>query len=142
MEQSAKAFFQQVRNIDKQIDVKYQQLERWKTLATKVTPTLSGAGGGSGGVSRSLENSVEKIVAVQEELEADIAKYTEMAREANAKINGLRDEKQRRCLDSFYLQGKSFEEIAEEMNYSVPGVKKLRNLALRAVDENEKKRVS
>lgn len=141
MEQSAKAFFQQVRNIDKQIDVKYQQLERWKTLATKVTPTLSGAGGGSGGESR-IENCVAKIVEVKEELEADIAKYTEMAREANAKINGLRDEKQRRCLDSFYLQGKSFEEIAEEMNYSVPGVKKLRNLALRAVDENEKKRVS
>lgn len=141
MEQSAKAFFQQVRNIDKQIDVKYQQLERWETLATKVTPTLSGAGGGSGGESR-VESCVARIIEVKKELEADIAKYTEMAREANAKINGLRDEKQRRCLDSFYLQGKSFEEIAEEMNYSVPGVKKLRNLALRAVDENEKKKVS
>lgn len=134
MRQSAKAFFQQVRNIDKQIEVKFRQLERWKALATKVTPTLDSCNGGSGGVSRSLENSVEKIVAVQDELEADIAKYTDLAREANAKINRLRDEKQRRCLDSYYLQGKSFETIAEEMNYSVIGVKKLRDNALKSIE--------
>lgn len=131
----AKVFFQKVRDIDRQIAVKYEQLLRLNALSTKVTASLDGEGHGGGGVSRSMENGVMQIVALQEELEQDIEGYTSLYRQANAILRRMEDTKERVCLEHRYLLGRTWEEIAEEMGISYQWVSVLHGKALKSADE-------
>lgn len=135
MEQSAKEFFQGIRNLDKQIDAKYEQLERLKALATKVTATISGDSGKPSGVSRTMESTVDKIIDLQMDLNAEIDMFVDMKRDANEIIRQMENHKQRLCLEYRYLCGKAWEWIADEMGYSYFGICKLHGRALQAAEE-------
>lgn len=129
-ERRAKKFFQEIRNIDKQIDVKCEQLEQLKALATKVTATMSDISVKPSGVSRSMENSVDKIIMLQNEINADIDRLVDLKREANDIIRQIPNEKYRRVLENRYLLGKTWEAIAVGMNMTYQGVCKLHGKAL------------
>lgn len=133
--ENAKEFFQQILNIDRQIDSKFEQLERLKSLATKVTSVMRETAAKPSNVSRSTENSVEKIILLQNELNAEIDQYVDMKQTAYGILKEMKNEKQRRCLEYRYLLGKSFEAIAEEMGYSYFGICKLHSRALQSADE-------
>lgn len=139
MSNQAKEFFQKIRNIDKQIDAKFEQLEELKALATKVTATMSGESGKPSGASRTMENAVDKIIDLQNELNAEIDRFIDMKREANGILRQIPSEKQRRCLEYRYLLGKTFEAIAFETGYSYFGVCKLHGRALQSAEEIIKK---
>lgn len=132
---SAKEFFQQIRSVEKQIDVKCEQLERLKSLATRVTAAISQVSSRPSGVSQSMENSVDKFIALQDELGADINKFTEMRKEAYGILRKMTNEKQRICLESRYLLGKTWEAIAADIDMSYQGVCKLHGRALQSAEE-------
>lgn len=134
-EKSAKEYFQQIRNSDKQIAMKFEQLERLRTLSAKVTATITGESARPSGVSRSMENCVDKIIDLQEELKAEIDRFVDLKCEAYAILRRMPDAKQRICLESRYLLGKTFEAIAVDMGYSYVGVCKLHGRALKSADE-------
>lgn len=138
---SAKKFFQQIRHIDKQIDMKHEQLLRLEALATKVTATLSGEAGKPSGASRTMENTTDKIIDLRNELNADIDRLIDLKREANKVLRQMPNEKQRRCLEWRYLLGKTFEAIAVEMGYSCRGIRKLHGRALQSAERFLKKDV-
>lgn len=139
MENRAKRFFQKIRDIDKQIDAKFEQLERLKALATKVTATISGDGAKPSGASRTMECSVDKIIDLQNELNAEIDRLVGMKCQANRILQQMQNENQRRCLEYRYLLGKTFEAIAFEMGYSYFGICKLHGRALQSAEEILKK---
>lgn len=130
----AKEFFQQIRHIDKQIDVKFERLERLKALATKVTATMSETNSKPSGVSRSIENSVDKIILLQEELNADIDRYIDLKRTAGEIIRQIQNEKYRRVLESRYLLGKTWEAIAVDMDMTYQGVCHIHGRALQEAE--------
>ncbi len=130
-----KEFFQQIRHIDKQIDVKFERLERLKALATKVTATMSETSSKPSGVSRSMENSVDKIILLQEELNADIDRYVDLKREAGEIIRQIQNEKYRRVLESRYLLGKTWEAIAVDMDMTYQGVCQIHGRALQEAEK-------
>lgn len=132
---AAKEFFQQIRLIDKQIDMKFEQLERLEALATKVTATMSDTTGKPSGVSRSMENSVDKIIDLKNELYAEIKKLTDLKRDAYMIIRQLRNEKYRICLESRYLLGKTWEAIACDLGMSYQGVCYLHGKALQEAEK-------
>lgn len=134
-ERQAKKFFQEIRNIDKQIDVKCEQLEQLKALATKVTATMSDISAKPSGVSRSMENSVDKIIMLQNEINADIDRLVDLKREANGVIRQIPNEKYRRVLESRYLLGKTWESIAVGMGITYQGVCKLHGKALQEAEK-------
>lgn len=134
-ESQAKKFFQEIRNIDKQIDVKCEQLEQLKALATKVTATMSDISAKPSGVSRSMENSVDKIIMLQNELNADINRFIDLKREANGIIRQIQNEKYRRVLESRYLLGKTWESIAVDMDMTYQGVCYLHGGALQEAEK-------
>lgn len=134
-ESQAKKFFQEIRNIDKQIDVKCEQLEQLKALATKVTATMSDISVKPSGVSRSMENSVDKIIMLQNELNADIDRLVDLKREANDIIRKIPNEKYRRVLESRYLLGKTWESIAVGLGITYQGVCKLHGKALQEAEK-------
>lgn len=129
-----KEFFQQIRHIDKQINVKFEQLERLKTLATKVTAAMSETSSKPSGVSRSMENSVDKIILLQDELNTDIDKYINLKRAANEVIRQIPNEKYRRVLENRYLLGKTWEAIAVEMDMTYQGVCHVHGRALQEAE--------
>lgn len=139
MGKSAKEFFQQIRHIDKQIDMKHEQLLRLEALATKVTATVSGDAGKPSGASRTMENTTDKIIDLRNELNADIDRLVDMKREANEILRHMPNEKERRCLEFRYLLGKSFEATALEMEYSYFGICKLHGRALQSAEKFLKK---
>lgn len=129
-----KEFFQQIRHIDKQIDVKFEHLEQLKALATKVTATMSETSSKPSGVSRSMENSVDKIILLQEELNADIDRYIDLKRTAGEIIRQIQNEKYRRVLESRYLLGMTWEAIAVEMDMTYQGVCHIHGRALQEAE--------
>lgn len=138
MEQSAKAFFQKLPNIDRQITTLLEELEKQQAIAEKVTASLSSEGHGSGGVSRSLESSVEKIVKIRAELAAKVAELTEMTNTAYKILNLIPDEKERDCLKNRYILGKTWEQVADAFGMTYQGVCILHGRALQTADEQIK----
>ena len=134
-----KEFFQQLRHIDSQINGKMEQLDRLKALATKVTAAMSEAGARTSGPSRGMENTIDKIIALQEELNADIDRYVDLKRAANGLIDRIGNEKYRRVLESRYLLGKTWEMIADEMGMTYQGVCHVHGKALQEAEEILKK---
>lgn len=134
-EKQVKLYFQGIRNIDKQINVKFEHLERMKALATKVTATMSDIPSKPSGVSRSMESSVDKIIMLQNELNADIDRYVDLKREAGEIIRQIQNEKYRRVLESRYLLGKTWEAIAVEMDMTYQGVCKTHGRALQEAEK-------
>lgn len=130
-----KEFFQQIRHIDSQINGKMEQLDRLKALATKVTSAMSEAGARTSGPSRGIENIIDKIIALQEELNADIDRYVDLKRAANGIIGRIENEKYRRVLESRYLLSKTWETIADEMGMTRQGVLKLHGRALQEAEK-------
>lgn len=130
-----KEFFQQIRHIDSQINGKMEQLDRMKALATRVTVAMSEAGARTSGPSRGMENTIDKIIALQKELNADINRYVDLKRAANSIIGRIGNEKYRRVLESRYLLGKTWETIAAEMGMSCQGVLKLHGRALQEAEK-------
>lgn len=134
-ERLAKKFFQEIRNIDKQIDVKYEQLVQLEALATKVTATMSDVSVKSSGVSRGRENSMDDIIELKKEIGADIARLVKLELEANDIIRQIQNEKYRRVLESRYLLGKAWGSIAVDMEMTYQGVCKLHGKALQEAEK-------
>lgn len=134
MRNSAKDFFQQIRDIDRQIDTKHERLVRLEALSTKTTATLSGDCGKPSGTSRTMENTVDKIIDLRNELNAEIDRLVGLKREADRILRAMPKEKERRCLENRYMLGKTFEAIAVEMGYSSRGIRKLHGRALQTAE--------
>lgn len=138
MEQSAKAFFQKLLNADRQIDTLLEELEMYQTRAKKMTASLSREGHGGGGVSRSMENSVEQIVKTRAKLAAQVAELTEMTDCAYKIFERMPDEKERDCLKNRYILCKTWEQVADTLGMTYQGVCNLHGRALQTADEQIK----
>lgn len=130
MEISAKAFFQQLWDIEKQIGVKAEQVERLKSLATKVTAAMSEANSRPSGASRSTEDVMVKIIDLQNELTTEIGRLVDLKREAYTIIRLIPNEKQRRSLEYRYLNCNTMEKVGEKLGCSTKWARKIINEAL------------
>lgn len=130
MEQSAKAFFQQLWDIEKQVSVKEEQIERLKSLATKVTATMSEANSRPSGASRSTEDAMVKIIDLQNELNAEISRLVDLKCEAYAILRLIPNEKQRRSLEYRFLNCNTMEKVGEELGCSTYWARQIIKAAL------------
>ena len=130
-----KELFRKIRMIDKQIDAKYEELERLKAFAMKVTPTLSEVGSKASCNSRGLECSMSKIIVLEEELNAEIDAFVDMKRTACEIIRRIESEKYRYLLENRYILGKTWETIAEEMGIAYQSAFRIHGRALPEAEE-------
>ena len=110
-----------------------EQKERWRRLATRVTPQYGPAPGSSSGPSDPVGDAVEKMAGVEEEIIAEIDRAVDLRREIRAAIGAVPDAIQREVLERRYIGMQSLERIAVEMNYSYRQVVRLHGYALQAV---------
>lgn len=110
-----------------------QELEDQRSRACKTTAALTGMPGG-GGDGQALPRAVESIVAIQQELQAQINICEAIRREVVAALDQVADERDHEILRRRYLRGQKFEQIAVEMNLEYRWVRRLHKKCVGKMD--------
>ena len=130
---TAKEFLSQAYRIDLQINSKLEQVRSLRALATKATATLSHSPMSASPNTHRMEDTITKMLDLENEISADIDKLVETKRTIMATLQRVPVTEQRTLLELRYICGKTWEEIAAEMFYSVRNVHILHGMALREV---------
>ena len=127
---TSKEYLSQAYHLDKRIDSKIEQLKALNLLATKCTSTLSDMPKSQSISNSRLEDTVVKIVDLQEEINRDIDRLVDLKRDIVRTIKMVKKPEYQILLELRYLCFKTWEEIAVKMNCSIDNVFKMRNKAL------------
>lgn len=130
---TAKEYLSQAYRLDKRIDSKIEQLKSLNLLATKCTSTLSYMPKSQSAGNSRLEDTVVKIVDLQEEINRDIDSLVDLKRDIVRTIKSVQNPEYQIILELRYLCFKTWEEIAVQMNCSIDNVFKIRKNALKSV---------
>lgn len=130
--QEKKACLGRYREISSELDALIEEREEWLNRATRITPTMSGIPGG-GSERGSMESSALKLAEIDQEIDALLRRSNDMRRQIRASINAVPDARLRQVLRLHYINGFTFEQIAERMHYSWRWVIKLHGRALSQV---------
>lgn len=125
---TAKEYLLQYKNLDTCISAKSEQLERFKELATKVSP--SQGNGGSGDVSDRVGATVAKICDAEAEINDMINQLVDLKREIENAIAKVPDATHRQILELRYLNQKKWENIAVELHTDLRWIYRLHGRAL------------
>ena len=126
-------FLKQYSAINKRIDRLLEERAEWMARATKITPTLSDMPKG-GEQPNKIQMAVEKIVEIENEVDKEIDTAQITKAEIMAAIKMVNDENLRNVLELRYISGKTWEQIAVEMNYTYRNVCYLHGKALNVVN--------
>lgn len=130
---TAKEYLSQAYRLDKRIDSKIEQLKSLNLLATKCTSTLSDMPKSQSISNSRLDDTVVKIVDLQEEINRDIDSLVDLKRDIVRTIKSVQNPEYQIILELRYLCFKTWEEIAVQMNCSIDNVFKIRKNALKSV---------
>lgn len=127
---TTKEYFSQALWLDKRINSKLEHLSVLKNLATKATASIH-AERVSGTRQRSpMENAIVKVIDLENEINDDIDKLVDLKREITQIINLIENSKYKVLMELRYLSFKTWEEIADELQYDLRWVYKLHGKAL------------
>lgn len=130
---TAKEYLSQAYRLDQRIDSKIEQISSLNDLATKCTATISGMPHKTSSSTSTMADTVVKIIALQQEINADIDALVDLKREIITAINAVENPEFKTLLEKRYLCFESWEKIAVDMNYSIDNIFKLHKKALTSV---------
>ena len=127
-----KAFLSRYRLAGREAQRREEELRRWESRAASVT---QGWGGEPGGSPRgdALQQAVEKMLELREELGRQLLRELSLRREVEEAVAGLEDPKLRQLLRLRYLDGLTWERLAERMALDCRWVQRLHARALEAL---------
>ena len=128
---NAKEYLKQAFYLDKRINSKLEQVESLNALATKATSTLSDMPKSPNRGSSKLEDTIVKIVDLQEEINRDIDKLVDLKAEMVGTIKQIQNKELQVILEKRYLCFETWEKIAVDMNYEIRHIHRLHNLGLK-----------
>ncbi len=111
------------------IERKKRERQRWLDIGTKTTPVYSDMPK-TVDTSNKVEQAGMARAQIAGELAREICELALAKRKIEQDIRGIEDEKQRLILEKHYIDGLTFEQIAEDMNLSVRHVIRLRDMAI------------
>lgn len=130
-----KRYLQQIRLYDSHINTKLEELQHLKEMVTKITPTLKDDVVSGGGNQDKLSDAVVRIVDLEAEIDEDIDRYVNAKQEISGVLDGISDPDQLQVLYKRYVQYKTFEQIACDMNMTYRNVCYIHGKGLLAVRE-------
>lgn len=110
--QEKKAWLRQCAALDCDIDRLILERSRWMARATRMVPTLSDMPRG-GGERRSSEDIILRIAEIENEIDRKIDALLDQRAAVVEAITAVGDRQLREVLELRYLDGATFEEIAE-----------------------------
>ena len=118
---------------------KLAEIEYWREFASKTTIVLNGISGGSNKKRNSskVEDSVCKIMDIEESLKEDMNKIIELKEQAMRIIEKIDAPVYRDILINKYIYGKRWDEIAASIGYCYVHTLRLHKKALAKLYETE-----
>jgi len=135
---SIKNYLSQIKILDMRIDAKIEQLAVLNTLARSATSVLTGMPHSPNKGASKLEDTMVKIIDLQEEINRDIDELVDMKRDAVALIKSVPVPEQQAVLEKRYLCFQSWDTIAKETGYSMRYLLKLHDRGLKNISFSEK----
>lgn len=126
------AYLRRYKAVDKRIDQECEELSKWHSRATKVTPTYSDMPKG-GESSDKIQSAVESMMEIEDQINVDIDELVKIKAEIVGAIKTVKDDKLSLLLRSRYIADLTWEKISVLLNYDVEGknVYKLHEKAIR-----------
>ena len=129
----AKEYLEQIKLFDTHINNKLDELERLRSLVTKVTSTWKGDVVSGGGNQDKLGDAVARIVDLQHEVNKAIDAYIDKQKEIGAVLDQIKDPDQLRVLYKRYFDDLTWEQIACDMHMTYRNVCYIHGRALQTV---------
>jgi hypothetical protein len=129
----AKEYLSQAYRIDQRINSKLEQVMSLRNLLGKATGTLTGAPRAATPNPHSMEDTICKMVDLENEINADIDALVDLKKEIMLRIKGVDNPEYQTLLELRYLCFKRWEEIVIAMGYSLRRLYELHNLALEEI---------
>ena len=133
---NAKEYLKQAFYLDKRINSKLEQVESLNALATKATSTLSDMPKSPSRGTSKLEDTIVKIIDLQEEINRDIDKLVDLKSEMECVLKNIKDSQTRIIFEKRYLCYKNWEDIALDMNLNVRHIHRIHNRGLEEIEMN------
>jgi hypothetical protein len=135
---TAKQYLSQAYRIDQRINSKLEQIVSLRALAAKATSTLSDTPPSGTRNVHSMEDTIAKMVDLENEINADINTLVDLKREFVFIIKKISNPEYQTLLELRYLCFKTWEQIAVEMGYDLRYIHKLHGKALENCEINLK----
>ncbi|MCR5823468.1 MAG: DUF1492 domain-containing protein [Lachnospiraceae bacterium] len=127
---TAKEFLNKGYKIDRRINAKLEQQANLRELATKTGTVMSGMPGNPNKGKSRVEEIIVKIMMLEEEINTDIDEMVSLKMDITKAIGTVSDPEESLLLTLRYLNYKTWEEIADELNCSVRKVHIVHSKAL------------
>ena len=115
-QEKKRTYLGQYRQLDAKITRLLEEQRAWRDKAMRITPVLTPIPGGKGG-GGPIERPIEKVLTIEGEINAAIDSLIDLRRDIQGAIDKVPDENLQLLLTYRYIDGLSFEQIAEKMNY-------------------------
>ena len=130
---STKDYLSQAYRIDQRINSKLAQVMSLRDLLSKATGTLSGAPKAATPNPHSMEDTIAKMVDLENEINEDIDALIDLKAEIMRRIKRVENTEYQTILELRYLCFKRWEEIAVDMGYSLRRLYELHDCALKEI---------
>lgn len=110
-------YLSRYRRLNQRIDRLLEEQSRWREKAMRITPVLSPVPGG-GGSGSPIERPMDKVLEIDAEINREVDELQTVRQEIRAALNQLEDENLELLMEYRYIDGMTWERIAEKMHYS------------------------
>jgi len=131
----AKQYLRQVRRLDNTINAKIEQIETLRSMTTNITQSLNADRVQETRSNDKIEKLIVKIIDLEREITDDIDALIDLKREVMHKIDAVQNDDYRLLLTLRYLNFKTWEQIAVEMNFTYQWTCELHKRALIQFEE-------
>lgn len=126
----------EIKKMDVLINSKLLELERLKELLTKVNIASYEDRVQTSHTGNGWEDTIQKIIDLEEQINRDIDRFVDYKKECQKVIDQLDDVNLIELAYKRYFEYKTFESIADEMNFSIQWVFILNGRLLKRIDKN------
>lgn len=130
---NAKEYLSQAFYLDQRINSKLELLANMKEMATRTTRVMQDDIVKQSRNDHAFENTIVKIVDMQNEINADIDRLVDKKQEIMRTIYAVANPEYQVLLESRYICYQNWEDIAEQMHCTVSNVYKMHVKALNSV---------
>ena len=128
---TAKQYLNRVRRIDKEIEALLRLVQRTRESLETVTQNYEA----DGAQSTKNPHKYDRLVELESLVDAKIDEQISLKAEILNTIMQLEDRRQRLVLMEYYVEMKTWEQVAVDMNYSYMHITRIHGYALKAIQE-------
>lgn len=127
---TAKQYLSQAIRMDERINSKIRQLDELNSLATKCTPTLTGMPKNPSGSASRMEDTIVKIIMLQDEINKSIDELVDLKARITRAIDAMKNPEEQLLLRYRYFDNASWEDISMMLSVSVRTAHRIHGSAL------------